>query len=182
MTSIVLVRDGHIERYEPATCSSHATDAEVLEHAHIEALAENARREHHKNAPVACWSWPVTDEHRRRAAEANSCPDADEAYVLAAQLLNDWQAGRCAICAGRSEVDDHDHQTGLVRGELCRSCNTLEAFAYLPGNAFARYRTRSPANILSLTIRYYSPITGWAEPALPPGESWADNPMKGIGL
>ena len=86
--------------------------------------------------------------------------------MLARRLLRDWQAGRCAICGcGRAEFSDHDHETGLVRGWLCHSCNTLEAFAYLPGNCFERYRAQNPASILGLTIRYNSPFTGWAEPA-----------------
>lgn len=29
----------------------------------------------------------------------------------------------CAICGGPSEVVDHDHETGEVRGVLCRPCN-----------------------------------------------------------
>lgn len=38
-----------------------------------------------------------------------------------------WQAGRCAWCGYKdSLVEDHCHQTGLVRGLLCRACNQLE--------------------------------------------------------
>ena len=182
LRAVTLVLDGQVERYETPACDSHATDAELIEHAYAEALAENAHREYHKNLPVECWSWPVTGDHRKRAAEANACLDSEEAYGLAWQLLEDWQAKRCAICGGRSKVDDHDHQTGLVRGRLCQSCNTLEAFAYLPGNPFERYRARNPASILGLTIRYYSPITGWAEPESPPRDPWENHPMRGVGL
>lgn len=182
MPAITVTAGGQVERLEPAACSSHATDAERLEHAYAEALSENRHRDYHAGQPVACWSWPVTEEHRRRAAEANACPDPDQADLLAGTLLSDWQAGRCAVCGHRSQVDDHDHQTGLIRGELCRSCNTLEAFAKVAGNAFARYRARNPASILGLTIRYYSPVRGWAEPAPLPGDPWADNPMRGVGL
>ncbi len=43
--------------------------------------------------------------------------------------LAEAQDHRCAICGttepgGRSWTVDHDHQTGKVRGLLCRKCNT----------------------------------------------------------
>jgi hypothetical protein len=43
----------------------------------------------------------------------------------AAAAMFKGQDGRCAICDNESGlVVDHDHETGLVRGGLCRSCNT----------------------------------------------------------
>jgi len=33
------------------------------------------------------------------------------------------QSGICAICPEQVSAIDHDHQTGEVRGLLCRSCN-----------------------------------------------------------
>lgn len=33
--------------------------------------------------------------------------------------------GRCAICFLRGGlIIDHDHRTGLIRGDICRGCNT----------------------------------------------------------
>lgn len=54
--------------------------------------------------------------------------EGDYSALLAAQ------AGRCAICGGVESAKrggsskrlavDHDHQSGVVRGLLCQSCNT----------------------------------------------------------
>lgn len=121
--------------------------------------------EYHQCAPVACWSWPVTTEHQQRAGEARACPDPAQAYQLAWTLLTDWQAGRCGICGGNSDrFLDHSHKTGLVRGWLCQSCNLSEGFDGSPDGRAARYRTKNPASILGIEMRYYSPFTGWAEP------------------
>jgi hypothetical protein len=44
------------------------------------------------------------------------------------ELLHAYQGGRCAICQkatgkARRLAVDHDHQTGEVRGLLCKPCN-----------------------------------------------------------
>jgi hypothetical protein len=33
------------------------------------------------------------------------------------------QGGTCAVCSGKPEHVDHDHDTGQVRGILCFNCN-----------------------------------------------------------
>ncbi len=150
------------------TCTVHAT-AEENADCYATALraqeeADRLLREFHQSMPVACWSWPVTDEHRQRAAEAHACTTEAEAYRAAWHLLADWHAGRCAICGGRKDFLDHSHQTGMVRGWLCRGCNIGEGFGDYPGGRFERYREKNPASILGIGIRYYDPFHGWAEP------------------
>lgn len=93
----------------------------------------------------ACWAWATrpegADPHRR---------------------LHDWHDGRCAVCGYRASlVTDHDHETGLVRGLLCRNCNAAEPH---DDGLFEKYRDRSPASILGVSIRYHDPFNGWAQP------------------
>lgn len=39
--------------------------------------------------------------------------------------MYDAQAGKCAICLAREATCvDHDHDTGDIRGLLCRKCNS----------------------------------------------------------
>lgn len=41
--------------------------------------------------------------------------------------MRTWQDGRCGLCGFRFPlVVDHCHDTGLIRGQLCRSCNVTE--------------------------------------------------------
>ena len=54
-------------------------------------------------------------------------------------LLDRIQKGRCYIC--RSDgylLEDHDHETGMVRSLLCRSCNIVEGKRY--GGFWKTYR------------------------------------------
>ena len=94
-----------------------------------------------------CWSWtptpPGEQEHR-------------SAFIS-------WHAGRCAVCGFRDArlVMDHDHDIGLIRGLLCRSCNLLEPH---DNGLFQRYRERPPALILGVRLGYFDPHHGWAEP------------------
>lgn len=43
------------------------------------------------------------------------------------EQMRTMQGGRCLLCDAvtRELVVDHHHETGLVRGMLCRSCNTI---------------------------------------------------------
>jgi hypothetical protein len=148
-----------------------------------------------RTAPApACWSWPperpTNDDLSRRfwegidttgysASALELLQEAADALHNDEETLRTWQAGRCAICGetGRRMVCDHDHESGLVRGWLCSSCNTREGVAIgFPGTIMAAYRERPPTTILALTIRYKDPISGQlARPQQPVADGWDDN-------
>ncbi|MFK4801606.1 endonuclease domain-containing protein [Streptomyces sp. MPA0124] len=113
---------------------------------------------------------------------------ADRIAGDGAETLAQWQDGRCAICGKiRELVCDHDHETGLVRGWLCSSCNAREGANREPDTIFARYRERPPAAILGVEARYLNPVTG--EHATPRArrevdwqDKWTDAASEDIGL
>lgn len=148
----------------------------------IEAL-EEANREHERQRTPACWTWTVPDDLLHRGRAINELPEGDlPARSSAAQaLLREWQQQtgewlHCAICgrqmASRDKVLDHDHVTGLIRGFLCRPCNTTEGLA--SRGEFKRYREKHPAAILgNFRAFYHDPFTGWAEPQPAPNlDEW----------
>lgn len=90
------------------------------------------------------------EDRRARDAEQSRRRELQVKYGITLedyQDLLDRQGGGCAICTGpptkgfRCFDVDHDHETGVVRGLLCRRCNTalgyiesgfhLRALAYL---------------------------------------------------
>jgi hypothetical protein len=111
----------------------------ALERRHIERLAARD--------PVCCsWDAAIPQGH-----------DGDRSTLRA------WHAGLCAVCGYRDDrlVEDHDHDTGLIRGLLCRSCNGREPH---DDGLFRKYRERPPAQILGIRLRYWDPFHGWAQP------------------
>ena len=121
-------------------CERHLTDEERAEQ------SKKAEAELHRRAALlryfpACWEWDPIETDDGGAFE-------------------EWHAGCCAICGRGGElVTDHCHQTGLVRGLLCRSCNTREGTNHV-FVLYDRYRWRHPAAITGYVERYWHPIYG----------------------
>lgn len=150
-----------------ATCLNHLTAGQREEHRLAQAAREAWWTEAVADpAEPACWSWPL--------------PEADVVDQLGLLM---WHHGRCAICGrsgGGALVVDHDHATALIRGALCRSCNTREAFR---GGVFTLYQQRHPAAMLGVSVRYWSVVTG--EAVAPPAievDRWQANPLVGVGI
>lgn len=109
----------------------------------------------------ACWSWPIPDVvpliERMPGLSAAAIEMIDEGRGGGNPRWGDFHAGRCAICAidWQNLVDDHCHDTGQIRGLLCRSCNTCEGVTV--GLIYDRYRMWHPAAILD----HHQPYTGF---------------------
>lgn len=142
---------------DPKACYGHLTEEQRRAYdrvtAEVQKMLERLARE------PDCWSWPVP-EPREYATEEE-----------ASDALHEWQLDRgCAICGARFNlVEDHDHHTGLVRGNLCRSCNIKEGWG-AESVPFVKYRQRPPAAILGVKVRYWSPFHGYNTELPPPTE------------
>jgi hypothetical protein len=171
------------------------------------AAREEASEARFRAAKPACWSWPVPDDLDTWEApqEFSVGPGefevpqsvADDLMAIdrtpegrARALLSWWQDGRCAVCGvrGMHLAEDHDHVSGLVRGYLCRSCNTREGLNREENaSPFARYRVKHPTTILGLELRYWDPFTKDYAPdhcGDPKRDPWDpdNNALIGIGL
>lgn len=159
---------GHLTKEQRSRC-----DAELEQ-----SCIEEAERIKRFEALVPfCWELQVSQDDRRIGRETSE----EEAPLV----LENWQQDRCAICGRCAHlIVDHDHETGLIRGMLCQSCNTRESTATGYGGPFRKYRERSPAAILGIRARYWSPFGGWAKPRpkLSNVDRWTDNALIGIGL
>ena len=144
------------------SCRVHATLGERTA-AEVERVRLTAVVDDWSNSLApACHAWPVTDDDRRLVAALPRLPDDELREArLVHDLIADWQDERCAVCGGSGDhslVLDHDHVTALVRGYLCRSCNTTEPHA--DWGDFTKYRARPPAVLLGVTARYEHPWYG----------------------
>jgi Recombination endonuclease VII len=85
----------------------------------------------------------------------NVVPEQQVAYAMLAL----WHRGRCAICdhipARGGLIRDHNHASGLIRGLLCRECNTAEGRS--DSWLFRNYRHRPPSTILAIEVLYLPP-------------------------
>mgnify|MGYP003575128090 CR=1 FL=1 len=116
-----------------------------------------------------CWSWPPEIPVDQIAGEYGWNADDFEPRFLARDeqalyvALAAWHARRCAVCGFHDLrlVDDHNHDTGLIRGLLCRSCNGREPH---DGGLYQKYPERPAAQILRIRLRYWDPFHGWAQP------------------
>jgi Recombination endonuclease VII len=156
-------------------CGAHITSAEK---AAYEARLADARRiacaYWVNDSTPACWSWPVLNSDRSAMHQAiTGSDDALHQTFCAYDVLWEWQQHRCALCraATADMVMDHDHETGYIRGWLCRRCNTEEGVGW--SERIGKYRKQNPASLFGIDVWYHSEITGWAYPAdkptLPPG-------------
>ena len=73
-----------------------------------------------------------------------------------------WHLGECHMCGSEGEtVVDHDHETHMTRGMLCRSCNTREGVGH--DGPYAAWREgRNPGQMYGLAEEYWTAFT-WGE-------------------
>ena len=137
----------------------------------------------------ACWSWPLppvltADEciaQMTTIQPGMHCddvltPDAASMVLRGAggpvgYRMIEFHRDRCAICGLRSPrlVDDHCHETGQTRGDLCRSCNVREGRSDFA--IFGLYRWVHPAAILDVHVMYDG--MDWGN-----GWSWITHPRE----
>lgn len=86
------------------------------------------RKEHYQNNKQKyidkARRWEL--ENKDKAAEARLAYRARQYGISVEEFrrLDEEQKGRCAICPNPHQAIDHCHKSSLVRGLLCRSCNT----------------------------------------------------------
>lgn len=86
-------------------------------------------------------------EHPGWGNDANPPSHTSAKMTPIVEQLHDIQGLLCATChKALAVVVDHDHETGMVRGLLCRSCNVqVDACPHPAGCPFAEYLNTPPA-------------------------------------
>jgi hypothetical protein len=117
----------------------------------------------------------VTDEVRALLQRHRDESPDTIGLMTYARLFHDamtlYDQGRCAICGLRGNpIEDHDHDTGLTRGWLCRGCNASEGLNRDPGGIYGLYRRRYPLLILGVEQRYSG--WGWENGTPTDGRLW----------
>jgi hypothetical protein len=80
-------------------------------------------------------------------------------------VLADWQGNMCAVCGHKRKlIKEHDHDTDLIRGLVCPSCNARESYSKNYSSAIEdfpdsdltirRYLRMPPTRMLGLMVHY----------------------------
>lgn len=74
------------------------------------------------------------------------------------ERIMEYQGGTCAICRKAKGISkalaiDHDHATGLVRGELCTRCNVRLGWLEAHYDAAIGYLDSPPCDALGILRR-----------------------------
>lgn len=88
--------------------------------------------------------WPAFVPRIRDPPDTWPTSTPPKEYVWA--VLYSLQGGHCAYCRHLApHYVDHDHDTHLVRGLLCRHCNNVEPRCFHDIDCFSDYRDAPPA-------------------------------------
>ena len=97
------------------------------------------------------------EENLEEARERDRRKHAKLKYGISLEAAEALRASPCDICGKHGGNIDHDHDTGIVRGSLCRACNHgLGNFRDSPGllaRALEYLRDGWRSNLGSSTIR-----------------------------
>jgi hypothetical protein len=101
---------------------------------------------------VEVWTVPTTQRCAHALTRWPPVLEGTGARARLRRLVVEALGSRCATCPDWGRLVDHDHLTGLVRGYLCGSCNTLvDTCRHVAGCRFADYLNDPPAQPLALS-------------------------------
>lgn len=151
---LVVACDRHI------TPQERAGQEERVRHESVLAEAERAEAHQRVLREMAIDPRRFFDDVPIPVCHAWEPPSADQ--VRGWELLMGWHQHLCAVCGAPGGAEglrvDHCHDSGMVRGLLCVSCNFLEGHGVPGDGRFSLYRQRPPAVIVGWTQLYDSPF------------------------